>query len=565
MNLKPRVAMRSLVRRPVTWICLVVGLGAFFWWSDPAHISASSQRLLALEDALETVEDRGIASFAFGDFGALSSDTLRRSAAPWKLLVAALALMEAGGDAGAVARVDHAALFRRYGFHVPLSLENWPAHLAQPELALPLGLNIGYGTHGIWPVAATIANTGCPACHASVVYRADGSPDTDRVWLGAPNTSINLEAYAMDVFAALRAYAGQTDRVMQAVTLLFPETGWQERLTLRFMLAPLVADEVAKRDALRGRLLPFSGGLPGATNGLNALQDRLGLLDTDVFTAKSAFSSVPELGGRVWRTGFLNTNAYAIPGQARRSEIIARDIDRDHLAALGAIIAYFTLPSMGVTPEIAEAHVEEMGEIAAWMHRYRPQPFPGEIARALLARGRTIYATRCSMCHGRYDDSLKKPRLVAFPNWLGDVGTDRAAIDLTTRGLADRVNESRFGRYIAARSAEGYIAPPLTGIWSSAPYLHNGSVPTLWHLMRPEARPERFVVGGHALDLSRVGIAGTDDGTGGWMPPEGYVPWSIPAIVDTSAYGSGNQGHEAEFDILTEADRVALLEYLKLL
>ena len=75
----------------------------------------------------------------------------------------------------------------------------------------------------------------------------------------------------------------------------------------------------------------------------------------------------------------------------------------------------------------------------------------------------------------------------------------------------------------------------------------------------------RFTVGGHRLDLGKVGIAGVDDGKGGWNPPPDCRPWSIPAEVDTTAFGLGNGGHEAEFESLTDADKAALLEYLKLL
>ena len=108
------------------------------------------------------------------------------------------------------------------------------------------------------------------------------------------------------------------------------------------------------------------------------------------------------------------------------------------------------------------------------------------------------------------------------------------------------------------------MAQPLTGLWSSAPYLHNGSVPTLWHLMHPDERPAAFDVGGHALDLMRVGIAGeTQDGA--WATPAGYTPWAKPVRIDTSVPGLLATGHEQPFDTMSEPDKAALLEYLKLL
>ena len=211
---------------------------------------------------------------------------------------------------------------------------------------------------------------------------------------------------------------------------------------------------------------------------------------------------------------------------------------------------------MGVTTDVAAANIDDAMAVTDWMQTYAPQPFPGPIERALIAQGRLVYGRNCVQCHGQYDDSLTAPALVAFPNWEGAIGTDPARARLLTQEIADAVNAG-FGDYIAARTVDAYTAPPLTGLWASAPYLHNGSVPTLWHLMRPDSRPAWFEVGGHRLDLQRVGID--------LAPPLDYVPWSTPAEVDTTAFGLSNGGHGVGFEGLTEAEKDALLEYLKLL
>src|SRR5213079_951338 len=97
----------------------------------------------------------------------------------------------------------------------------------------------------------------------------------------------------------------------------------------------------------------------------------------------------------------------------------------------------------------------------------------------------------------------------------------------------------------------GYVAPILSGLWATAPYLHNGSVPTLWHLMHPAERPTKFFVGGHRLDFKRVGIDGyLDDGT--LRYPADYRPWSTPQLYDTREPGRANTGHVAQFKPLTE-------------
>jgi len=543
---------------------LCIGAGVFVA-SDPTYVKATSKRFKQVEPALSTVEDRGAAYFAFGDFGSLDSETLRVSASPWKLTVAGIALREVDGDLSRVTDVDIAEVFRRFGFHSPQGFGNWPETLPMPDMTVPLGQNVGLAGRSVPPLQVTISNLGCASCHASVMYDANGQPDTTRVWLGMPNASINLEAYLIALFEGFRDYGTDPDLIMAAMEALFPDTSWQEKMTLRRFILPAVMGEVEERDAAYGRLLPYRGSLPGATNGLDSLKNRLGQIPESGLVEESVFNSVPDLGGRLWRRKLLNTGTYAIPGADHAAETTASDIDADHRRALASIVAYFTVPSMGVTNDVAEAHIGEAEAIATWMVDYTPQPFPGEIDAGLLPRGRDVYASACASCHGVYDDSLDAPALVSFPNWEGDVGTDERRIELTGAELASAVNASSYGQYIDARPATAYTAPPLTGIWASAPFFHNGSVPTLWHLMRPDARPERFWVGGHALDLKRVGIAGVDDGAGGWAPPEGYTPWAISEEIDTSDYGLGAHGHEVGFEDLDEADKAALLEYLKLL
>jgi hypothetical protein len=96
-----------------------------------------------------------------------------------------------------------------------------------------------------------------------------------------------------------------------------------------------------------------------------------------------------------------------------------------------------------------------------------------------------------------------------------------------------------------------YAARPLYGIWAAAPYLHNGSVPTLYHLLLPpDQRPKSFALGARGYDPVKLGFV---------------VDTACSAqdcLVDTAQTGDGNGGHLWGTD-LSEADRLALLEYLK--
>ncbi|WP_298821522.1 hypothetical protein [uncultured Roseibium sp.] len=550
---------------------LIIGLvtmlaaGFIIWSLKPADFETTSERFATLSTSIKSETDAGAVTFAFGDFGALSSQTLQTSGAPWKLLIAALVLKEANGDLAALKEVKIPELFRRFGFHSPDAIANWPLGLPEPDLSTPLGLNVGLAEHEYLPLAVTISNTGCAACHSSVVYKSDGTPDPTQAWLGMPNSSINLEAYATALFAAFKEYAGDDHKMMQAVQLLFPKTSWSERQTLRFALLPILSAEIEKRATGLGRLLPFSAGVPGATNGLDALKQRLGLINDEIAAPAGVYSSVPDLGGRLWRQSLLNTGTY-IPNESfETTEMTLKDMVPEHLERLAPIVAYFTVPSMGVSEQVAEAHIDDARKILTWMMEYRPQPFPGKVNRTLLKRGQNIYRDQCADCHGHYDRNVTSPQLKSFPNWMGNIETDEARKNLTNGRVANAVNRGLFGHYFQARSASSYAAPPLTGLWASAPYLHNGSVPTLWHLMRPSKRPTRFVVGGHALDLEKVGLQGESKGGNSWMPPDSYTPWAITAEIDTREFGFSNAGHTIGFDQLTEEEKNALLEYLKLL
>lgn len=100
------------------------------------------------------------------------------------------------------------------------------------------------------------------------------------------------------------------------------------------------------------------------------------------------------------------------------------------------------------------------------------------------------------------------------------------------------------------RTTAGYAARPIGGVWATAPYLHNGSVPTLSDLLRPPAeRPKSFLTGGHEFDPNKVGFAA--DGAAG-----------ATFLLDTTIDGNHNSGHSYG-TTLTEEQRQDLLEYLK--
>ena len=125
--------------------------------------------------------------------------------------------------------------------------------------------------------------------------------------------------------------------------------------------------------------------------------------------------------------------------------------------------------------------------------------------------------------------------------------------DTSVHGNAQE-HSYRFKRF---RKTYGYANSPLDGVWLRAPYLHNGSVPTLRDLLKPaKHRPKVYFRGSDEYDPKSMGFK-SESPTG----PDGRAYFRY----DTTEPGNLNIGHEGEeFGTnLREEDKTALIEYLK--
>ena len=130
----------------------------------------------------------------------------------------------------------------------------------------------------------------------------------------------------------------------------------------------------------------------------------------------------------------------------------------------------------------------------------------------------------------------------------------RATAGTTPRGAAANIQQATQDLYKLPAQDPGaaYEARVRTGIWAVGPYLHNGSVPTLYDLLKPaRERPRQFAVGHEEFDPVKVGLR-TE-----------AAPGRAMFVVDP-ANGNGNAGHEYGAG-LSDPDRWALVEYLKTL
>lgn len=213
----------------------------------------------------------------------------------------------------------------------------------------------------------------------------------------------------------------------------------------------------------------------------------------------------------------------------------------------------------GTTPPTID--LAAIARVEEWLLELAPPPWPYPVDQVLAARGAPLYAEYCAGCHGAGGQDFQGAK-VGHVTPIAEIGTDRARLNSYTRDLA--LNQATLyagypHRFQHFRKTWGYANMPLDGIWLRAPYLHNGSVPTLRDLLEPAAaRPTVFTRGSDVYDPARVGFAAID--------PPSAPPGGAPLFrYDTRIPGNGNEGHEgrAYGTELSAADKDALVEYLK--
>ncbi|MEO1616947.1 MAG: hypothetical protein AAFV88_13910 [Planctomycetota bacterium] len=222
----------------------------------------------------------------------------------------------------------------------------------------------------------------------------------------------------------------------------------------------------------------------------------------------------------------------------------------------------FTLvPENG--PEFYRETEDDFRDVYAYLESLRPPKYPAAIDAALAEQGRAVFQSNCAECHGTYGQDWTYPN-VRVP--LDEIGTDPVRLKALTVEGRQKYADSWFAHagepdeQTTVVEPDGYVAPPLDGVWASAPYFHNGSVPTLWHVLNPEKRPEIWRPKSQELDESRVGIS---------IEVVDQVPKTDDMVFrrsffDTRKFGKSRTGHDYPSE-LDAAERNAVLEYLKTL
>lgn len=211
-------------------------------------------------------------------------------------------------------------------------------------------------------------------------------------------------------------------------------------------------------------------------------------------------------------------------------------------------MANFTIFSVHDTTE-AERIDQAFSDIAAFLRSIESPKYPKPIDTDLAAQGQIVFNATCSKCHGTYGDEDTYPNLLIE---LADIGTDPSLAEQGWINAAAEAwfNESWYAPAARIERSVGYVAPPLDGIWATAPYFHNGSVPSLMDVLNSEQRPVSWSMsfGDDDYDFEKVGWKGTGDGP----------------TYDTLTPGLTNTGHPFG-DVLSDESRRAVVEYLKTL
>jgi mono/diheme cytochrome c family protein len=202
-------------------------------------------------------------------------------------------------------------------------------------------------------------------------------------------------------------------------------------------------------------------------------------------------------------------------------------------------------------------------DIRAYLVSLEPPRFPFAIDEGKAARGAALFGENCVRCHGTYGANPTYPSKVVP---LDKIGTDRTRFEGLPLAMGEFYNKSWFAQEVenGYKTVEprGYQAPPLDGVWATAPYFHNGSVPTVYYVLNSKARPKIFTRSYH------TDAADYDADKLGWKVqvldrvPAGLTLFERRKIYDTTQPGRGNTGHTFGDD-LTEDERWAVIEYLK--
>lgn len=228
----------------------------------------------------------------------------------------------------------------------------------------------------------------------------------------------------------------------------------------------------------------------------------------------------------------------------------------------------------GQTAEGARAYMDKIEHAEVLLEDLLPPKYPFAINSESAKRGEKLYEQKCMSCHGSYEKDTfglpiyKSPRHISWDV----VKTDRDRLRANTQEFIELVEKNPLNDYIKHTDlGDGYFAPRLEGIWSRFPYLHNGSVPTLAHLLeKRENRPVIFSLWDsgeeYRFDKEKVGLTIPKKGSAEEALLKKQAKAKKRFIYKTYLSGQTRGGHYWKFmDKFSQQDKLDIVEYLKTL
>jgi hypothetical protein len=377
----------------------------------------------------------------------------------------------------------------------------------------------------------------CALCHSGTVREAPGS--APRIYTAMPANNLDLRGYVEFLTNCASDPRFTPDNVMAYIDRRF-ELGWMERLVYRYF----AVDATRMGLLAQGSKMAFAQHQPhwgpgrvDTFNPYKTLQFNFDMSqDRSVGTTDYA---------AVWNQGVREAAGMDLHWDGNNKSVHERNMS----AALGT----------GVIPPTLDCG--SLNRIEAWLKDLAPPSYPFPVDSTLAARGKPLYEQQCASCHAF--GGAKTGRVTPW----SEIKTDRHRLDAWSYPLMSNFNTLYAGydgkagesecRHVFTnfRKTDGYANVPLDGIWLRAPYLHNGSVPTLRALLEPvEKRPKRFFRGYDVFDQENVGFVSSVEAEGSRRFFD----------FDTTLDGNGNDGHAYGVE-LSPDDKRALVEFMKTL
>jgi mono/diheme cytochrome c family protein len=329
-----------------------------------------------------------------------------------------------------------------------------------PATGLPRDTPIGFSKRRMQGLEFVGLN--CAVCHTGT-YRGSPQepPGSATIQLGMPAHQLDLLAYFKFLFDCAADGRFTVDNVLAAMDAQ-EKLGPIERLIYTIAI-PRVRQETLRLEGLARFMIDHPSGMGRIDTFTPYKTMNFAFMDTDDFAVGNA--DFPSIWNQRLRQGMF------LHWDGNNPSVFERNIS----AAMGA----------GATP--VSLDLPRMDRIAQWLLDFPPPAYPRswKINTALSATGEALYRQHCASCHGLKEEQFKNAQVgQVVPIEL--IKTDRERLDSYTLELVYNqytLGAGRDWKFHNFRKTGGYANHPMDGIWARAPYLHNGSVPTLRDLL----------------------------------------------------------------------------------